>query len=417
MAWHAGSVWVLVLLWVARNAAGSTGDVSRGYCDCLADCYSDLCGVCDASEQRPGVDALVCPDHCVRGAASGACSRFYRLSPRRCYWNPEADAQVVAWHQRLIGWTCAGECKYKCARSDAKARRKESIPVVQYHGKWPFRRVLGIEELISVLASVGNAIPHLVALWSATSRATYAPLGHPQRESLLVYSLAGVNAWVWSAALHWKETKVTERLDYHSASLLILATAWLAVCRTLGIRSSSGTGLAVASCLACTWLVWIWYMNFVLFDYGLNMLISVAIASVCNVLWLVWAGRQGCCSERHPWAWQAPLAVILLSGLAMLELFDFPPVFFELLDAHALWHISTVPLCFLWYSFLRYDAIIVQGAKRDRRAIRSSPEAAVGKNGEASDAPSSAWDTDGCDGASMHLRASFDEARRRQPHA
>jgi hypothetical protein len=289
---------------------------------------------------------------------------------------------------------------------------------VQYHGKWPFRRVAGIEELISVLASVGNAIPHLIALRSVSSRSEYAPAGHPQRESLLVYSLAGVNAWVWSTALHWKETKVTERLDYHSAALLILATAWLAVCRTLEIRSSGRTGQAVAAGLLLVWLLWIWYMNFVLFDYGLNMRVSVGVAAVCNILWLVWASRLGCCSKRHPWAWQAPVAVALLSGLAMLELLDFAPVLWELLDAHALWHISTIPLCFLWYGFLRNDASLV---KRAKRGEHGPPSAAGGhrttENAFATGAASSAWGQTDASGSAIVSPQHSEEARRRQPHA
>ncbi|KAE9621008.1 hypothetical protein Lalb_Chr01g0009021 [Lupinus albus] len=43
-------------------------------------------------------------------------------------------------------------------------------------------------------------------------------------------------------------------------------------------------------------------------------------------------------------------------GLAMvLQTFDFPP-YKGYVDAHALWHATTIPLAFLWWSFIMDDA-------------------------------------------------------------
>jgi len=245
---------------------------------------------------------------------------------------------------------------------------------VQYHGKWPFRRVAGMEELVSVLASVGNAVPHLVALRSEASRASYAPAGHPQRAALLTYSLAGVNAWFWSSCLHTKEAWLTERGDYHSAALLILVSVWLAVCRTTGSRATGPVGLAAAAALGLVLAAWVWYMNAVVFDYGLNMKLGVAFTLVANLCWTAWAIASGCCRGAHPTAWKAPVAALALSALAALELLDFSPALGDLVDAHALWHISTVPLCFFWYSFLRDDA----AAWRKASAKRSDDAGPVG---------------------------------------
>ena len=39
-----------------------------------------------------------------------------------------------------------------------------------------------------------------------------------------------------------------------------------------------------------------------------------------------------------------------------LEVFDFPPVFFDLVDAHSLWHLVTiVPVYMGWYDWLVWD--------------------------------------------------------------
>lgn len=42
------------------------------------------------------------------------------------------------------------------------------------------------------------------------------------------------------------------------------------------------------------------------------------------------------------------MVVLLLQGLSLLELLDFPPLFW-VLDAHAIWHISTIPVHTLFF--------------------------------------------------------------------
>lgn len=42
------------------------------------------------------------------------------------------------------------------------------------------------------------------------------------------------------------------------------------------------------------------------------------------------------------------VVVLLLQALALLELLDFPPLFW-VLDAHAIWHLSTIPVNVLFY--------------------------------------------------------------------
>jgi hypothetical protein len=52
-----------------------------------------------------------------------------------------------------------------------------------------------------------------------------------------------------------------------------------------------------------------------------------------------------------------PVIFVILTMVAMsLELLDFPP-WRRILDAHALWHFSTIALIPFWYSFLIQDAV------------------------------------------------------------
>ena len=84
-------------------------------------------------------------------------------------------------------------------------------------------------------------------------------------------------------------------------------------------------------------------------------------------------------SSPRPKNAASPITLVALTTLAMsLELLDFPPVF-RSVDAHALWHASTIPLAAAWWSFLCNDAVelerVMLGAKgvRDVRRDENMP--------------------------------------------
>lgn len=61
--------------------------------------------------------------------------------------------------------------------------------------------------------------------------------------------------------------------------------------------------------------------------------------------WLAWCLRN---HRRLPHTRKCVAVVLLLQGLSLLELLDFPPLFW-VLDAHAIWHISTIPVHVLFF--------------------------------------------------------------------
>lgn len=63
--------------------------------------------------------------------------------------------------------------------------------------------------------------------------------------------------------------------------------------------------------------------------------------------WLAWCLRN----QRLPHVHKCVAVVLLLQGLALLELLDFPPLFW-VLDAHAIWHISTIPVHVLFFRWV-----------------------------------------------------------------
>lgn len=85
------------------------------------------------------------------------------------------------------------------------------------------------------------------------------------------------------------------------------------------------------------------------FFAGLNMKVCVGMGILQMVIWAVWAGVT-----RHPSRWKLWVVVIGGAVAMLLEIYDFPP-YSGLVDAHALWHATTIPLTYIWWSFIRDD--------------------------------------------------------------
>lgn len=80
------------------------------------------------------------------------------------------------------------------------------------------------------------------------------------------------------------------------------------------------------------------------------MQVCVVMAVAQILIWAIWAGVTSHPSRLKLWF------VAIAGGFAMLlEIYDFPP-FEGFVDAHALWHATTIPLTYLWWSFICDDA-------------------------------------------------------------
>jgi hypothetical protein len=131
--------------------------------------------------------------------------------------------------------------------SDVEHRRRlAGKPPMKYHGKWPFLRVLGMQEVASVLFSIANLVVHLYGFdfltdkinalkkpSSSLAAAGGESLAPPPKASSRAaypflwlwraYTVMHLNAWVWSAIFHTRDTRLTERLDYCSAIAVVVA--------------------------------------------------------------------------------------------------------------------------------------------------------------------------------------------------
>lgn len=313
---------------------------------------------------------------------------------------------------RLTFWTCPDECSYECMhnltdRNTVPSPRSFSIniqqqlydleglpprEVVQFHGKWPFYRLWGIQEPLSVLFSLMNLYMHVKYGYLMLRRQLPRNLPRPLATAYRILPLVGINLWVWSSVFHTRDRPWTEKLDYFSSALNMMCNLYVAIVRIGGLypppsgshhhrRTSSSSsqrkktlarGVLLAS-LATIYLAHVSYLSFWKFDYGYNMVFNVSLGLLHNLLWSAWSGyhllspylaktpkrrlqdNQPRARARPPHYARPFVVLTAFTSFSALELLDFPPLF-RALDAHALWHLSTVLIVKWWYLCLLEDA-------------------------------------------------------------
>jgi len=179
-------------------------------------------------------------------------------------------------------------------------------------------------------------------------------------------------------------------MDYFSAALAILYALYYTVIRLFHLYPQpTQTRLTLPSnnlkspslvkniwSLFCimAYLAHISYLTLLpRFDYTYNMAFNLILGLTHNALWLIYSLPISLIrrfpsqpkSYRPPFVINAAVFVVLTTGATALELFDFPP-WANIIDAHALWHLSTAPIALFWYDFLVEDAL--DHSWRDQRA-------------------------------------------------
>lgn len=305
------------LLLCTDSVVGSAGDVDPNYIQCVGQCEAGRCSV-------------------------NPLSRFGSGFPY---------------------WSCWDDCKYDCLHEITKSRAEIGLGPLKYYGHWPFTRLFGLEEPASVIFSVLNGVPYLVAfvhsvtrygLFSFT-RVNVSPdsslLVHFMHQWLIVYYLIGLNAWIASAFYHSRKTEPASFYDYISALLFLVFTLWIALrrCWGVGAKSYMVTAGFMSFMALYVFQVYRMYLGEVTFGAHMAVCITISVANVLTwILWLIMTPNNG------NYRYLCLLTQVWFSVAAMLEIFDFPAIW-GLFDAHSLWHAATIPLGFIWWSFWRLD--------------------------------------------------------------
>ncbi|RLV89934.1 Protein PER1 [Spathaspora sp. JA1] len=141
------------------------------------------------------------------------------------YYNQDwkFDSMPLAKHLQLLYWDCDSNCDYQCQRIITKERKEKDQEIYQFHGKWPFLRVFGIQELFSVLMSIGNFYVTYLGfkkLWKCYN--SKPKKLRVQFNNALLVSIVTMIAWICSSIFHIRDFAITEHLDYYFAGLTIL---------------------------------------------------------------------------------------------------------------------------------------------------------------------------------------------------
>lgn len=439
----ASALFALVLLAAAPTpAVASIGDRAPAYRRCTAACEAIRChpghSTTDAAAAPPNVD-----DYPVKSL----------------FWPCGDTCRYVCQHYLTdLALSATQQTPASSTLEGLPAGHQ-----VQFHGKWPFHRLdlsslpwfpflplkiltalflPKLQEPFSVLFSFGNLYAHYRGLSTLRNLSHRGRMTEGKRLARVyeTYAWSGIVAWIASVVFHSRDVDWTERADYFAAAGTMLVGLWAGVVRVKGWYSAPLLGrekprhqrpqrraapLAWTVAVAAVFVLHCSYLGSLdRFNYTYNMQFNVLVALLTIALWTAWSYRQSRLpnpsnfSRRqlssYPSArarFRAPhylsplLPLILLPLLTTLELLDFPPIGFgtglRLLDAHALWHLSTIPVVWMWYRFLIKDVRWIDGqgeggdpnsvlpaapgsASLDTAAVAAAAAAADGASGRGS---------------------------------
>lgn len=420
------SIWILVTLTIRLPKFDcSPGDYSPGYQRCVNACNFQNCYTVDQEPNRLPISLRLfqwtCTDNCQYQCMHDLTQKALRL-PRAV---PPPGQTFEGWWDEP-DWEPGVEL--------------EGLPpgrIVQFHGKWPFKRWYGIQEPLSALFSLLNLSAYAISYHSMSQ---IIPIDWPLRSHYLGVPIVGMNAWIWSIVFHCRDKPWTERLDYFSAAAYALYGLYVSSIRIFRLYHSKAQhhvpieqrlyiGSQLKSIMSALFLVHIAFLSFgERFNYKYNMAVNVLVGILTILLWLIWTASHSyrspkpskgsnddspSSSPHHPptptdpsshlSSTRAPslfssefmyltyesipatstvgieppyvltpiVPLVCLIGAGSLELLDFPPIWNMSLDAHALWHLATCPLGWIWcVGFLAQDALweskFVEGIDLDR---------------------------------------------------
>ncbi|CAH0718695.1 unnamed protein product, partial [Brenthis ino] len=301
--------------------------------------------------------------------SDGDRSPFYQTCVKNCKkanctldgeFLPKAAEMQDTW-SRLLFWGCRDECRYNCMWRTVSGFQERGYDIPKFHGRWPFRRLFGIQEPASAFASLLNLAMHMYMYFDM-----YQDLPMKRIPILVpfwhIFAILCMNAWVWSAIFHTRDFFFTEFMDYACATSVIMAMFLSSLVRVT-YKQKRFTLFLVSSTL-------LFYADYVLYlyqgktDYEYNMRTNIVFGVLGSLLWVSWGAYQIVKYKYYVWRIFAFLFLTLVT--LSLEIFDFPPIYGW--DAHALWHLSTAPLPVLLYRFVVDDIKQVQKEEFDKMA-------------------------------------------------
>lgn len=310
--------------------------------------YSILSGLSFAS---PGDNLDIFID-CNEACETKICqtSSTYRTNPFLNF-----EFQNVPLVLRLLLWDCPSNCDYQCQQYVTDIRVSEGEEVLQFHGKWPFKRVLLTQEFASSLFSILNFIPHYLNFQKLLPKYRRAQGSTKVLYfNVLIISIITMIAWICSTVFHIRDLLITERLDYFFAGATVLSGLHALIIRVF--RYDLDPNKRVWTSRICI-LLYLYHFIRLNYDwsYTYNMQANITIAILQYGLFVILAYQHYLKNPSKKSLYLTPLALIgsVLFGMSF-EVFDFIKLDYQI-DAHAIWHLTTILPGFWLYRFFQED--------------------------------------------------------------
>ncbi|XP_022902411.1 post-GPI attachment to proteins factor 3 [Onthophagus taurus] len=242
----------------------------------------------------------------------------------------------------LTYWRCENECEYMCMWDTVDLFQKRQYRIPQFYGKWPFIKILTIQEPASTIFSLINLYAHIKMAKRMKEEIRF---GSPNLWLWYGHAILFSHSWIWSAIFHARDTELTEFMDYVCAYSTILYSFYTMLMRTLYNSSKKLLVIVTALCLSF-YASHATYIYTGRFDYGYNMQVNVFTGVLAVVGWLsFWQ-----LNKKQIYTRKIALYSVYIAVMTLLELIDAPPLLWTF-DSHAIWHASTIPATYIVYSF------------------------------------------------------------------
>ena len=288
---------------------------------------------------------------------------------------------------RLLFWDCKQNCDYQCQQIVAEIRYQNSLEIYQFHGKWPFRRILGSQEFVSAIFSVGNFAVHVRGFQKIVNKVNVHKSPVRGHYVMLLFSCGiTILAWLFSTIFHIRDFPITETLDYYFAGLTMMVGFYLIIARYFRLYLPQRKLAKTVFTGLCTIMYTCHIIRLVhnwLYTYNTQVHLALAAfqyifwALLCFSLYSLYSFKEKensiyfkprnylqlshtlfpdffCSSCKRLSLYPLFLCFLMSLGMSM-EIWDFPPVF-SLVDAHSVWHFATIiPFYCGWYDWFIWD--------------------------------------------------------------
>lgn len=373
----------------------SQGDRSTEFTECLSQCITLMS--CDRTNIFEEISKQRFSQEEKDANAEFAQEQPYNLKKREIppsfkytFEDFNNNYRISPIFQLIFQWDCKLDCNYKCQQFVSNNREINDLPMVQFYGKWPFKRIWGFTEFFLSIFSIGN----LYVNWVNLPKILQQYLKNKKHnlelatmyQQYLILLIISVIGWLFSTLFHIRDNAVSETLDYFGAASIIMANFNAITIRYFELfkQDQQATRNYFQFGLVCIWILHITKLK-LNWDYNYNTVFNLVFGASSIILWMVHSYNtiKLYCENDHIYnnsIQLLPFETKILTKLNYIgiisktkyipyipiflnlwlifgisfEILDFEP-WKRLIDGHAIWHLITIIPSIIWFDWNIWD--------------------------------------------------------------